>query len=65
MVDFPFAEFGSDPVRKVRILVSPQTTGEDRCSIVITSVPPGGCQKDILTVTVMSIFFDIMFDLPL
>ena len=43
--DFPFAEFGEDPVRKVRLLVSPQTTGEQRCSVVVSSVPPGGLSE--------------------
>jgi len=42
---FPFAEFGESPSRKVRLLVSPQTTGEQRCSVVICSVPPGGISE--------------------
>ena len=43
--DFPFSEFGEDPVRKVRLLVSPKTTGEKRCSVVVSSIPPGGLSK--------------------
>lgn len=43
--DFPYAEFGENPVRKVRLLVSPQTTGEQRCSVVVSSVPPGGLSE--------------------
>jgi len=42
---FPFAEFGENPVRKVRLLVSPQTTGEQRCSVVVSSIPPGGLSE--------------------
>jgi quercetin dioxygenase-like cupin family protein len=43
--DFPYAEFGQDPVRKVRLIASPGTTGEKRCGIVVTSVPPGGVSE--------------------
>jgi quercetin dioxygenase-like cupin family protein len=43
--DFPFAEFGENPTRLIRLLVSPQTTGEQRCSIVIGSIPPGGISE--------------------
>ena len=43
--DFPYAEFGENPVRKVRLLVSPHTTGEQRCSVVVSSVPPGGLSE--------------------
>lgn len=39
--DFPFVEFGENPVRQIRLMVSPYTTGEKRCSIVISSLPPG------------------------
>ena len=42
---FPFTEFGENPVRKVRLLVSPQTTGEQRCSVVVSSIPPGGLSE--------------------
>ena len=38
--NFPFAEFGKKPTRQIRLMVSPQTTGEERCSIVISSLPP-------------------------
>ena len=43
--DFPFEEFGEDPKRIVRLLVSPQTTGEKRCSIVVVTIPPGGISE--------------------
>lgn len=43
--DFPFAEFGENPVRKVRLLVSPQTTGEQRCGVVVSSIGPGGLSE--------------------
>ena len=43
--DFPYTEFGEAPVRKVRLLISPQTTGEKRCSIVVSTVPPGGVSE--------------------
>ncbi len=43
--DFPFVEFGNDPKRKVRILVSPHTTGEQRCSVVVSTVSPGGVSE--------------------
>ncbi len=38
---FPFQAFGEgDTFREVRLIVSPQTTGEERLSIVHTTVPP-------------------------
>jgi oxalate decarboxylase/phosphoglucose isomerase-like protein (cupin superfamily) len=43
--DFPFIEFGENPARKIRLLVSPQTTGEQRCSIVISSLSPGAISE--------------------
>lgn len=58
--DFPFAEFGEDPIRKVRLLVSPETTGEKRCGIVVTSVPPGGISEGhVHPESDEYIFFDI------
>jgi quercetin dioxygenase-like cupin family protein len=45
LMDFPFAEFGENPTRLIRLLVSPETTGEQRCSIVIGSIPPGGISE--------------------
>jgi len=39
---FPFLSFGEGAShREVRLVVSPQTTGEKRLSIVHTTVPPG------------------------
>ena len=43
--NFPYVEFGSDPARKVRLLVSPETTGDERCNIVVVTVPPGGVSE--------------------
>ena len=44
--DFPFASFGEEgKTRKVRLIVSPQTTGEQQLSIVYTSVPPGAVSE--------------------
>jgi len=43
---FPFAEFGEEgKTRKVRLVVSPETTGEKRLSIVFTSVPAGAISE--------------------
>ncbi len=40
---FPYQAFGEGASsREVRLVVSPQTTGEERLSIVHTTVPPGG-----------------------
>jgi uncharacterized cupin superfamily protein len=38
----PYVEFGSEIKRKVRIVVSPDTTGEDKVAIVYVNIPPGG-----------------------
>jgi uncharacterized cupin superfamily protein len=58
--DFPFAEFGEEPKRKVRLLVSPETTGEKRCDIVVTTVPPGGISEGhVHTESDEYIYFDI------
>ncbi len=43
--EFPFAEFGLDPVRKVRLFLSQQTIGRQRCSIVLSSVSSGGSSE--------------------
>jgi len=43
--DFPFVEFGENPVRKVRLLVSPKTTGEQRCAVTVCSIGPGGLSE--------------------
>jgi len=43
---FPFASFGEEgKTRQVRLIVSPETTGEQRLSIVFTSVPPGAVSE--------------------
>ena len=36
---------GESPVRRVRLLASPQTTGEPFCNIVVTLIPPGGMSE--------------------
>jgi len=38
----PYVEFGSKITRKVRIVISPETTGETRLAIVQVNIPPGG-----------------------
>jgi quercetin dioxygenase-like cupin family protein len=38
----PYVEFGSEIKRKVRLVISPATTGEDRMAIVYVNIPPGG-----------------------
>jgi quercetin dioxygenase-like cupin family protein len=43
--EFPFAEFGENPVRKIRLMVSPETTGEENCDIVMASLPPGAISE--------------------
>lgn len=40
--EFPYVEFGSNPTRKVRIIMSPYTTGPDNLTIVNSVVPVGG-----------------------
>ncbi len=58
--DFPFVEFGESPTRTIRLLVSPQTTGEQRCSIVIGNIPPGGISEGHIHETSDEyIYFDI------
>jgi len=42
---FPYEEFGTGVTRQVRLVVSPQTTGEERASIVYAIVPPGGLSE--------------------
>lgn len=43
--DFPFVEFGENPTRIIRLMISPQTTEEHRCSIVIAIIPPRGISE--------------------
>lgn len=38
----PYSEFGSRITRKVRLVISPETTGEERLAIVKVNIPPGG-----------------------
>lgn len=39
--ELPFAAFGEGITRQVRLVVSPETTGEKRMSLVHTTIPPG------------------------
>ena len=41
----PYAEFGSTIKRKVRLVISPDTTGEERVAIVQVNIPPGGISE--------------------
>lgn len=41
----PYAEFGSTVKRKVRLVISPATTGEERVAIVQVNIPPGGISE--------------------
>jgi len=41
----PFNEFGSIIKRKVRIVISPETTGEGRVAMVHVNIPPGGISE--------------------
>ena len=43
--EFPYEEFGDEIKRKIRIISSPYTTGEERCSIVVATLPPGGISE--------------------
>ena len=42
---FPYEEFGENPTRHVRLITSPQTTGEQGLSIVYTIIPPGAISE--------------------
>jgi quercetin dioxygenase-like cupin family protein len=61
ITDFPFAEFGEpEKTRQVRLVVSPETTGEERFSIVYTMVPPGAVSEGHVHADFDEyIFFDI------
>lgn len=41
----PYSEFGSIIKRKVRLVISPATTGEERVAIVHVNIPPGGISE--------------------
>ncbi len=41
----PYAEFGNTIKRKVRLVISPDTTGEERMAIVQVNIPPGGISE--------------------
>ena len=57
--EFPFCDFGSNPPRKVRLPVSPETTG-DKISITYVVVPPNGISEGHIHVeTDEYIYFDI------
>jgi quercetin dioxygenase-like cupin family protein len=46
VLDFPYAEFGEEgKTRKVRLVVSPETTGEKHLSIVYATVPSGAVSE--------------------
>ena len=42
---FPYEAFGQGVTRQVRLVVSPETTGESRLSIVHTTVPAGALSE--------------------
>ena len=44
-MEFPFEEFGEDVKRCVRLIVAPQTTGEQSLSLVYTVIPPGAVSE--------------------
>ena len=44
-MEFPCEEFGEGIKRQVRLAVSPQTTGEQRISLVFTIIPPGAVSE--------------------
>lgn len=41
----PYAEFGNLLPRKVRLMISPETTGEERVVMVHVNIPPGGISE--------------------
>lgn len=41
----PYSEFGSTITRKVRLVISPETTGEEKVAIVQVIIPPGGISE--------------------
>lgn len=43
--DLPYAEFGNEPKRKVRLVISPYTTGKEDAAIVHVTVPPKGVSE--------------------
>jgi quercetin dioxygenase-like cupin family protein len=43
--EFPAAYFGDDIKREVRVIVSPETTGEENMTIVSVKVPPKGVSE--------------------
>jgi quercetin dioxygenase-like cupin family protein len=43
--NMPYAEFGSSIKRKVRLVISPDTTGEEGVAIVQVNIPPGGISE--------------------
>lgn len=44
-MEHPYEEFGEDIKRHVRLIVSPQTTGEKNVSLVYTIIQPGGVSE--------------------
>ena len=43
--DFPYVEFGDKPRRKVRLVMSPYTSGKEGVTIVHIDIPPGGISE--------------------
>ena len=44
-MNLPHEEFGQGVTRQVRLIASPETTGETRVSLVYTIVPPGAVSE--------------------
>jgi len=42
----PYAEFGAELKREVRVIASPQTTGESRMTLVSCVLPPGAVSEN-------------------
>ncbi len=59
MDEFPYQEFGANPTRKVRLPVSPETSG-DNMTITYVKVPPNGISEGhVHPDTNEYIYFDI------
>ena len=44
-LQLPCAEFGNEKKREVRVIASPQTTGEDHMTFVSCTIPPGAVSE--------------------
>ena len=59
-LDFPCEEFGSGLKRQIRLIVSPQTTGEENMDIVHCTIPPHAISEGhVHDDSAEYIFFDI------